>query len=493
MSLVRTFRTGLDVETINRHAEVLAVCPNFWIPRDLLEAGDVHTEVEREVCRLLPVLQGILPPSWTGAEFWVQVYDAGKGLAFHFDKDEQRFVDQHVMAHPLLSSVLYLAGDASSARLGPTVVVDQRFDSVLGKATPEVPTRSALVWPVKGHFAVFEGGLGHGVLGTPPRGRRATLLVNWWDHQPQGLGLVPADLVARHDLAGEHRPCDGSGASEPGTAPAEETAVAVLRAPDKDDSPIMVDDLLSAHSMRLLGEGAVSAVTVDHEGFQLFPLDEDALPSCSGGDAQTAAALTATSAGLWAIGDVLSQKIDGTLDKKWDMKRTLLTSAYGGLFIGPVGHTWYQVLDKAARRRFAPGSLKFIATKVIGDEVVFGPVHVAGFFAFMTVAEGGSWQDVKEKLQNDFLSAYLAELAFWPAFQAVNFWKVPVRHQLLAVNLACLVDATFLCWIQNQEDWTRYLRWGQTEATAPYATPEGAQGADQPGLHPDAQQHSAIK
>ena len=59
---------------------------------------------------------------------------------------------------------------------------------------------------------------------------------------------------------------------------------------------------------------------------------------------------------------------------------------------GPVGHIWYEVLDKAARRRFAPGTLKFIATKVVGDEILFGPVHVAGFFAFMTAAEGGSWQ-----------------------------------------------------------------------------------------------------
>ena len=55
-------------------------------------------------------------------------------------------------------------------------------------------------------------------------------------------------------------------------------------------------------------------------------------------------------------------------------------------------------------------------------------------------------QDVKEKCRRDFLSAYAAELVFWPAFQAVNFWKVPVRHQLLAVNMACLLDATFLCW-----------------------------------------------
>ena len=53
-------------------------------------------------------------------------------------------------------------------------------------------------------------------------------------------------------------------------------------------------------------------------------------------------------------------------------------------------------------------------------------------------------QDVKEKCKRDFLSAYAAELVFWPAFQAVNFWKVPVRHQLLAVNTACLLDATLV-------------------------------------------------
>lgn len=45
--------------------------------------------------------------------------------------------------------------------------------------------RSALVWPCRGLLAVFEGRLGHGVLAAPPRGRRATLLVNWWDRQPR--------------------------------------------------------------------------------------------------------------------------------------------------------------------------------------------------------------------------------------------------------------------------------------------------------------------
>ena len=89
---------------------------------------------------------------------------------------------------------------------------------------------------------------------------------------------------------------------------------------------------------------------------------------------------------------------------------------------------------------------------------MFGPLHVASFFSYMTIVQGGSWQDVKDKLQRDFWSAYLAELAVWPAFQTFNFSKVPVRHQLLMVNLGCLGDATFLCWVKNQEDWLAAIR-----------------------------------
>ena len=119
------------------------------------------------------------------------------------------------------------------------------------------------------------------------------------------------------------------------------------------------------------------------------------------------------------------------------------------------------------------------------DEALFGPLHVLGFFTFMTKAEGGSWQvllpskevhvseyvrmsfmrepshvyslfydlseavfkqDVRDKIRHDFLSTYIAELAIWPAYQTFNFAKVPVRHQLLFVNSGCLIDATFLCW-----------------------------------------------
>jgi hypothetical protein len=44
----------------------------------------------------------------------MQVYEPGKGLSFHFDKDEAKLVSSGEMHHPILSSVLYLTGTAEA-------------------------------------------------------------------------------------------------------------------------------------------------------------------------------------------------------------------------------------------------------------------------------------------------------------------------------------------------------------------------------------------
>ena len=49
-------------------------------------------------------------------------------------------------------------------------------------------------------------------------------------------------------------------------------------------------------------------------------------------------------------------------------------------------------MDKVVTRYFKIGTLGFVLAKVLGDELLFGPVHVGGYFAWMTLAEGGSIQ-----------------------------------------------------------------------------------------------------
>ena len=123
------------------------------------------------------------------------------------------------------------------------------------------------------------------------------------------------------------------------------------------------------------------------------------------------------------------------------MQRTLLLSA------GPTGHYWYHGLDAAVKRfGMASTSLAGVASKVVADSLIFGPVHIVAFFAFMEAVEGGGPRAAAEKIRSEFWPTFMVELGFWPAFQALNFWRIPVRNQLLAVNFAGILDSTFLCW-----------------------------------------------
>jgi hypothetical protein len=59
---------------------------------------------------------------------------------------------------------------------------------------PDTPQRSLLIYPRRGQLAVFDGRLGHGVLGSSSREQRVTLLINWWPHKPQ-VGCCASDML----------------------------------------------------------------------------------------------------------------------------------------------------------------------------------------------------------------------------------------------------------------------------------------------------------
>lgn len=178
----------------------------------------------------------------------------------------------------------------------------------------------------------------------------------------------------------------------------------------------------------------------------------------------------ATTGILWTLGDLIAQKkVEGRA--KIDKKRLLTTAAYATCVVGPVGHAWYSWLDCFACKHFIPGTLKFVGAKVVIDEVVFTPIHVGVFFSLLTVADGGGLAEIQAKLRKDYLSTLLAELLVWPGFQALNFLKVPVKHQLLAANGATILDSTFLSWARSQDDWLTVV------ASALHLKPQGDETA----------------
>lgn len=135
-----------------------------------------------------------------------------------------------------------------------------------------------------------------------------------------------------------------------------------------------------------------------------------------------------------------------------DWKRVGITSSFGFAFVGPVGHYWYEYLDRFVRRRYQRSSFKFVATKVAADGLLFGPLDLALFFSYVGLASGRSVEQVKDDVKRDIIPALVLGGAIWPAVQIANFRFIPVRYQLLYVNLFCLLDSCFLSWIEQQGD-----------------------------------------
>lgn len=110
-------------------------------------------------------------------------------------------------------------------------------------------------------------------------------------------------------------------------------------------------------------------------------------------------------------------------------------------------------------RYFVPGSAPFVVSKVLADTLVFGPVHVCLYFAFTKLLEKGADPgDIVAKIKKDFIAAYVAEFALWTPVQLINFSFVPVKHHLLVVNAASIIDSCFLSWVGHHKDWVEALK-----------------------------------
>lgn len=176
---------------------------------------------------------------------------------------------------------------------------------------------------------------------------------------------------------------------------------------------------------------------------------------------------------IWGFGDIAAQSIthstahkhqsiaDEDKEFKINWRRVATASLFGFGFVGPVGHFWYEGLDRFMRLKlqYQPKSLRFVATKVAVDGLLFGPLDLLVFFTYMGFSSGKTANQVKEDVKRDFFPALILEGGIWPVVQIVNFRFIPVRYQLLYVNFFCLLDSSFLSWLEQQQDapWKQWL------------------------------------
>ncbi|KAE8665380.1 Adenine nucleotide alpha hydrolases-like superfamily protein, putative isoform 1 [Hibiscus syriacus] len=172
---------------------------------------------------------------------------------------------------------------------------------------------------------------------------------------------------------------------------------------------------------------------------------------------------------LWEIGDVGAQYItystakkrlrcrDAEQECKIDWKRAAATSLFG------FGFTSWTLLEQ---EKYAPWCLQPLfpfVRSVAMDRILFSPFDLFLFFSYMGLSTGKSVPQVKEEVKRDFLPALILEGGIWPIVQIVNFRYIPVKYQLLCVNIFCLLDCAFLSWIEHQNNAPWKSRFGGSQ------------------------------
>ncbi|KAF8527997.1 hypothetical protein BU17DRAFT_39234 [Hysterangium stoloniferum] len=154
--------------------------------------------------------------------------------------------------------------------------------------------------------------------------------------------------------------------------------------------------------------------------------------------------LICTNASLNALGDVVAQTSQITVSRRdpdnieilepsYDPLRTARFAAFGAI-MGPLIGRWAKFLEHRFPLRLSKAvkkaSMSAVVKRVASDQFVMAPIGLAIFLGSMSVMEGRSTCEMKQKYTALFGPALLANWTVWPFAQMVNFRYMPLAYRV---------------------------------------------------------------
>jgi len=118
-----------------------------------------------------------------------------------------------------------------------------------------------------------------------------------------------------------------------------------------------------------------------------------------------------------------------------EWSRTLTLAAVGLFYSGPVGHLWFNTLEKLVRTQQQALS---VTLKLLVDQLMYAPVAISGYLAVRGILEGRSGAQIQAKLEEKLVPATQAAWQFWPFVNLVSFSVVPVIYRVLFGNVCAI-------------------------------------------------------
>jgi peroxisomal membrane protein 2 len=112
-------------------------------------------------------------------------------------------------------------------------------------------------------------------------------------------------------------------------------------------------------------------------------------------------------------------------------------------FVAPVLHHWYQFLNRAVPGSSPPRVLQ----RVFWDEFVFSPCYIPVFLGLLWKLEGSTNEDIWRMTLSDVPTIIVAEWVTWVPTMALTFRYVPVKFQVLVINVVGVLWQTFVAYM----------------------------------------------
>ena len=159
------------------------------------------------------------------------------------------------------------------------------------------------------------------------------------------------------------------------------------------------------------------------------------------------------------LSDTLSQRItaQGQSPKpSFDWHRLRTFSVMGAVFIAPIVHYWFGLLEALARTPAFAGRPQWqvVAAQLLRDQTIAAPVVLFSIFivvGFFDAAMRMRPFDARacldkglERVRKDYLSTLLVNWRLWPLANTLNFWLVPPPLRVLYSNCVSVVWEIYL-------------------------------------------------
>lgn len=158
-----------------------------------------------------------------------------------------------------------------------------------------------------------------------------------------------------------------------------------------------------------------------------------------------------TSATVYTIGDIISQKTEGVDIGKLDRGRILRSAIAGLIGHGPMSHVWYHVSEDFFDNILGLHAWWDFIPKVVVDQLVFGPIWNNSYILLLGVMQLQRPGRIFADMKRSTIPLMISGLKLWPFVHCITYGLIPVENRLLWVDLVEIVWVTILANQANSE------------------------------------------